>query len=168
MMGEGAIADWSGVYLEETLLSEGYLVGFGFAGFSLTMALGRFYGDQIIPKLGPLTIVRAGGAIIFLGLGLTLVWREPWMAILGFTVAGLGFSCLIPVVFGQAAKVPGMAPATSIASVASLGYLGFLLGPPIIGFVADRFGLTVGLGLVVVMSVLLVLGTYLPGSRSKG
>ncbi|MGI9542477.1 MAG: MFS transporter [Cyclobacteriaceae bacterium] len=167
MMGEGAIADWSGVYLEETLLSEGYLVGFGFAGFSLTMALGRFYGDQIIPKWGPRSIVRVGGLIIFVGLGLALVWPEPWIAILGFTLAGLGFSCLIPVVFGQAAKVPGMAPATSIAAVASLGYLGFLLGPPVIGFVADRFGLVAGLGLIVGMSILLVAGTYLSGPRPK-
>ena len=72
---------------------------------------------------------------------------------MGFTLVGLGFSCVVPVLFSAAARVPGVAPGTSIAAVTGLSYTGFMLGPPLIGFIADEFDLGVGLGLVVVLSL---------------
>jgi MFS family permease len=154
LLSEGAIADWSAIYIRDTLGGSAFLGGFGFAGFSLTMALGRFYGDIITPKLGAGKIFRWGGLIAAIALGLLLFIGNPGAAILGFTLAGLGLSCGIPIVFSTAASIPGVSPGGGIASVSSMGYIGFMVGPPAIGFVAEEFGLTYGLGLVVVLCLL--------------
>ena len=87
------------------------------------------------------------------GLALAVTFGIPIMAIIGFTIVGLGFSCIVPVLFSAAAKVQGIAPGTAIAAVAGISYAGFMAGPPFIGFIADEFNLSVGLGSVVLLSV---------------
>jgi len=152
LLGEGAIADWSAIFIKDTLNGSAYISGFGFAGFSLTMALGRFYGDSIIPRWGAQKTILIGSTIASLGVGFGIIFLHPYAAILGFTIAGIGYSCIVPALFGAAAKAPGLAPGTSLAAVATVGYFGFLLGPPAIGLLADNFGLQTGLGLVVVLA----------------
>ncbi len=147
-LGEGAMADWSAVYLKNTLQASAYISGFGFAGFAGAMAIGRFYGDKIIPAWGVKKVVTLGCLIATFSLPLGLALPMPWLAIGGFTLAGIGFSCLIPAIFISAAHTPGLSSATGIAAVASLTYLGMLTGPPAVGIVAEEFGLSVGLGFV--------------------
>ncbi|GJM30348.1 MAG: MFS transporter [Cyclobacteriaceae bacterium] len=161
LLAEGAIADWSAIYIRETLGGSAILGGLGFAGFSLTMALGRFYGDMITPKFGAGSIVGWGSLIAVLALGILLVVGSPLAAILGFTLAGLGLSCVIPIVFSTAANIPGVSPGGGIASVSSMGYLGFMVGPPLIGFIAEEFGLSYGLAVVVVLCLLFGLASRL-------
>jgi MFS family permease len=163
LLSEGAIADWSAIYIRETLGGSTFLGGLGFAGFSLTMAVGRFYGDLLIPKIGAASMVRWGGLLASFSLGTALLVAMPGMAIFGFTLAGLGLSCIVPIVFSAAASIPGVSPGTGIASVSSVGYLGFMAGPPAIGFVAEEFGLSYGLSLVVVICLLIAVipkGTF--------
>jgi MFS family permease len=127
------------------------------------MAVGRFYGDLLIPKIGAASMVRWGGLLASFSLGTALLVAMPGMAIFGFTLAGLGLSCIVPIVFSAAASIPGVSPGTGIASVSSVGYLGFMAGPPAIGFVAEEFGLSYGLSLVVVICLLIAVipkGTF--------
>jgi MFS family permease len=79
---------------------------------------------------------------------------QPALAVLGFTIVGLGFSTVVPLLFSAAAKMPGLAPGTGIAAVASAGVVGFLIGPPLIGFIGEHFGLGTGLGLVSVLALI--------------
>lgn len=153
MLGEGAIADWSAIYLKEVLKSSPFLVGLGFAGFNLTMMLGRFYGDLIIPKLGAKNVVTYGSLIGSLGIAIIIVAPQASWGIIGFTLVGIGFAGIVPILFRAAANVEGIAAGIGVASVTTSGILGFLLGPALIGFISDGFGLKIGMGLVFVLSL---------------
>lgn len=154
MVGEGAVADWSAIYLKDILHSNAFLVGLGFAGFNLTMTIGRFLGDWIVVSLGAKNLVKWGSLIGAVGISVSIVATSPTLAILGFTLVGVGFSTIIPIVFRSAANVPNVPPSLGVASVTSTGFTGFLIGPPLIGFLAEAFGLRVGLGLVLLLALI--------------
>ena len=151
MLGESAIMDWSTIYLRKSLNTEVMLAGMGFAGFSFTMALGRFYGDILITKWGSKKLVLLGLIIAISGVLVALIIQNSIVAIFGFTFAGFGFSCLVPAVYISAAKVPGVSAGEGLASVASLGYFGLFVGPPTIGMIAEDYGLNIGLGVVILL-----------------
>jgi len=151
MLGESAIMDWSTIYLRKSLNTEVMLAGMGFAGFSFTMALGRFYGDILIAKWGARRLVLTGLIIAVSGVLVALVIQNSIVAIFGFTFAGFGFSCLVPAVYISSAKVSGVSAGEGLASVASLGYFGLFVGPPTIGMIAEEYGLNIGLGVVIVL-----------------
>ena len=158
MIGEGAVADWSTVYLDEFLGSGATLAGLGYAGFSLTMTLGRFNGDYYVQQYGRSKVILFGVTIAIIGILLLLATEVAW-AITGFTLVGMGYSCIIPVLFSSAAKVVGVNPAYGLASVASAGYFGFLIGPVIIGLIAEMFGLNNGFMLLLVLTIIALIGT---------
>lgn len=153
-MGEGCIADWSAIYLKESLKSSIAAASLGYAGFSVMMAIGRFNGDSLIPKIGARKLVVAGSIIASLGFGVVVFLPYHLAAIGGFALIGLGFSCIVPILFSAAANVKGISPATGIAAVASGGLIGFLLGPAIIGLIAEKINLGTGLGFVLVLTLL--------------
>jgi MFS family permease len=151
MLGESAIMDWSTIYLRTSLNTEVMLAGMGFAGFSLTMGIGRFYGDVLLTRWGARKLVLAGLIIALAGVSAALAIHHSIVAILGFTFAGFGFSCLIPAIYISSANVPNISAGEGLASVASLGYFGLFVGPPTIGMVAEKYGLNIGLGIVIVL-----------------
>ena len=157
LVGEGAMADWSAVYLEDSLDTGPGLAAVGYAAFSLTMAIGRLFGDRLTAAWGPVAITQRGGTLVAVGLGLALVLDQPLAAILGFAAVGAGLSAVVPVVFSAAGRTPGFAPGPAIAAVSVLGYGGFLVGPPMIGFAAALSSLPIALGLVAVMGALVAL-----------
>lgn len=154
MIGEGAVADWSAIYLRKDLQSGLFTASLGYAGFSMAMAAGRFAGDSICLRLGTARAVGLGSSLGALGVALAIATPFPALAVLGFTLTGAGFSIVVPLLFGAAAKVPGVAVGTGIAAVASAGILGFLIAPPLIGMISEHLGLSYGLGFVVLMAVL--------------
>lgn len=154
MMGEGAIADWSAIYIKEYLNGTAAVAGLGFAGFSFSMAVGRFTGDSIIPKYGSKNIIRFGSFLGAIGLAVVIFIPNIYTAILGFTLVGLGFSCVVPILFSAAAKVPNVTPGTGIAAVTTSGIFGFLIGPPAMGFIANEFNLTLALGCIMTLACL--------------
>jgi MFS family permease len=163
LLSEGAVADWSAVYLSKSLGAGTSIAAAAFAAFSLAMAAGRFSGDWLVGRLSGDTVVRAGGALAAAGLGLTLVIGHSAVAVLGFAMVGAGLSCVFPVVLSAAARVPGLPPSAAIAAVCTVGYLGFLVGPPLIGGLAELFGLPAALSVVVALCVLIaVLGSRPP------
>lgn len=153
---EGAMADWSAVYLRETLETSAGLAAAGFAAFSLTMAGGRFTGDRLNARFGPVAIIRGGGALVVLGLGLGLVIATPIAGLIGFALVGAGLAATFPVVLSAAGRAAGASAGATIAAVATVGYTGFLAGPPVIGLVAEVTGLRAGLGVVVLLGAAMV------------
>ncbi len=153
MIGEGAVADWSAIYLKNVLSSGPFVASLGFAGFSLAMALGRFAGDGIRQALGARRTIFGGSLLGAAGMGIATLIPSPATAVLGFTIVGMGFSAVVPLLFSAAAKTPGVSPGNAIAAVASSGVVGFLIGPPLIGFIGEYYGLGLGLGFVAFLAL---------------
>jgi MFS family permease len=156
MLGEGAMADWTGIFLRQFAGASEGIAAAGYAAFSVAMALGRFFGDGLALRLGPVRLVRIGGFLAAAGLLAALVSAHSIVGLIGFAAVGAGFATIVPQVFTAAGRVPGFAPGPALAVVATTGYFGFLLGPPVIGFAAEWLGLRAALGLVVITSALLV------------
>lgn len=154
MVCEGAVADWSSVYMAEVVQADPYLVGIAYSGFALCMTIGRLWGDAIIPVMGRKRVLQLGGAIAVVGLSVALFQSSPWIVIGGFSIAGLGYSCIVPVLFSAAASTPGYTAGSAIAAVTTIGYTGFLVGPPFIGFLAEWFGLANALSVLILCSLM--------------
>jgi MFS family permease len=168
LLSEGAIADWSAVYLSASLGAGTTMAALAFAAFSMMMAAGRFTGDRLVARLGGDLVVRAGATLAALGLGLTLVIGQPIVAVIGFALVGAGVSCIFPVVLSSAARTPDLPPSAAIAAVCTVGYFGFLLGPPAIGGLAELIGLPGALGLVVLLCALIAaLGSRAPAPSAE-
>jgi MFS family permease len=157
LVAEGAAADWSAVYLSGSLGSGPGVAALGFATFSLTMATVRLAGDRLTERWGPSALTRRGGILAGAGLAGALVIGMPWAALVGFACMGAGLAAVVPLVFRAAGSMPGFPAGAGIAAVTTVGYAGFLVGPPVIGGVAELVGLPLALGLVVAMLGVLVL-----------
>jgi MFS family permease len=153
-MGEGLAFDWSAVYLRETLGASAQIAALGFASFSLTMTGFRFLGDAILPKIGATRWLQIGGVVGALGILVAIALPFPSTALAGFALLGAGCSLGAPVLYSASLRVPGIPPAAGLATFATFSFIGFLAGPPIIGFVSEGFGLYYGLGLVAVVLLL--------------
>ncbi|TDD82432.1 MFS transporter [Actinomadura darangshiensis] len=156
-VGEGAMADWSAIYLRENLGTGPGAAGLGYAGCAVAMTVGRLSGDRVVARFGPVPVLRAGSLVAALGLGLGLAAGDPTAAVAGFTLFGLGVAVVAPVTFSAAGNVPGVPAASGISAVTGVGYLGLLGGPPVIGFVAQGVGLTWALAVPVGLVGLIVL-----------
>jgi MFS family permease len=150
---EGASADWSGVYLADELGTGPALAALGFTAFSVTMTAGRLVGDRLVEAAGAVRVVRAGGLVAAAGFGLALATARPAAALVGFACLGAGMASIVPIVFRAAGSVPGLAAGIALAAVSSVGYLGFVAGPPVIGVVAELLELPAALGVVVVLAL---------------
>lgn len=155
-VGEGAMADWSALYLRESLRTAVGTAALGYAAFSLTMLIGRFSGDALVARFGAVAMVRLGGVVASLGLGAGLLFDTVPSVMLGFAAVGLGLAVAVPLVFGAAGRVPGIPQGTAVAAVATLAYSGFLVGPPLLGWLAELTTLRLALTVVVVLSALIV------------
>jgi fucose permease len=154
---EGASADWSGVYIRDELGASAAYAALGFTAFSVTMTLGRLIGDGLVARLGSVRLVRFGGAIAGVGFGVALAAGAPPAALFGFACLGAGMSSVIPIVFRAAGHVPGIASSVSLSAVSSIGYLGFVAGPPAIGGIAELVGLPNALAVLVGLAALVAL-----------
>jgi MFS family permease len=155
LLGEGAMGDWSAVYLDDTLRTGPGFAAAGYAAFSLSMAFGRLFGDRFTELLGPATLVRACGAIAAVGLGIALAAAHPFVALVGFACAGAGFSIVFPTALSAAGRTGGPT-GPALAAVTTAAYTGFLVGPPFIGFLAELTGLGYALYLVVALSTAVI------------
>jgi MFS family permease len=148
LLVEGAISDWSAVYLRETLGSPPTEAALAYVVFSLLMTVGRLTGDYLTVRLGPTRIVRFGGLLTLTGLLLFLLSPLPLVAIGGCALIGAGIACPFPLVISAAARNTSLAPGRAISAMATVGYTGTLLGPPVIGVLAELFSLRGALSLL--------------------
>ena len=168
LFGEGAVADWSAVYLRDALSAGPAAGAAGYAAYSLMMAIGRFTGDALTVRLGAQRLVRFGAGTSAAGMALALVAPSTVASVIGFALVGAGFATIYPTVLAGAGRMQGASPAGSIAVVSTMGYVGLLAGPPLIGFVAEATNLRIGFGLVAISSALIVwLGTAIPGTGTR-
>lgn len=147
-LAEGAVLDWSAVFLSTLRGIDPVYAGLGFACFSVAMTIGRFTGDKIVNALGSTRVVLWGG--LFAASGFLLVILVPYSpaAFIGFTLVGVGASNIVPVLFTAAGNQTSMPMGLAIAAVVSMGYAGLLAGPAVIGFIAELSSLSVSFGLV--------------------
>jgi predicted MFS family arabinose efflux permease len=150
MVTEGAVSDWSGIYLRQNL-GAGELASIGYTGFALGMAAGRLGGDVLNARLGPARLMRGGMALVAIALAGALGLGSAVVAVPCFILAGLGIANAVPLLFSAAGRVPPAGP--SLAAVFTVGYTAFIAGPPVIGFLADRIGLPETLSLLVLASL---------------
>jgi fucose permease len=153
-VGEGAMSDWSGLYLRDVLGTSSGVAALGFAAYSVAMLVGRFTGDALVRRFGAPHLVRAGGVLAALGLGVALLLNQPGAMLLGFAAVGLGLSIVYPLVFSAAGNQPTVSAGRAVASVATVGYGGFLAGPPVLGWLAELTSLRATMALVVLLAVL--------------
>ncbi len=160
MGSEGAIVDWSGLFLKEVSIAPEALWGAGFLGFQTLMTVGRFLGDWISSRIGSVRIVAIGCIIAILGYILVLS-SQTYLAIIGFGLTGLGFSVIVPELFRIGGNVKGVESSQGVAFIAGSGYSGFLLGPVILGFIAEKFSLSLTFIALLACAVAVLFATIL-------
>lgn len=160
MICEGSMFDWSGVYFQKVIQPEKGLVTMGYTAFMSTMATGRFVGDWIATRLGKKKTLQISGALTATGLLTAVIFPFFPTAVFGFLMVGGGVSSVVPLVYSSAGKSKTLSPGVAIAAVSTIGYLGFLFGPPFIGFIAQASSLRISLGLVALLgSIITVIAT---------
>jgi MFS family permease len=169
LFAEGAAADWSAVYLAGPLDAGAGLAALGFAAFSVAMAGFRLLGDRLTTRWGPVALMRRGGLLAGAGLSAALLIGDPAAALIGFACMGAGLAAVVPVAFRAAGSLAGVPAGAGIAALTTVGYTAFLVGPPVIGFVAEVAGLPLALGIVVVLlGVLAALASEAEPARALG
>jgi MFS family permease len=160
-VGEGSASDWSAVYMTQELGTSQALGALAFAAFAVTMATARFAADPLRTRLGNVTLVRGGSLLAAAGLGTALLIHEPAAGIIGFALLGLGLAPVVPIAFSAAGDLDPRATGRLVGRVATIGYVGSVAGPIMIGWLADATSLRTSLGLVVVLA--LVIAISAPG-----
>jgi MFS family permease len=163
MLCEGAMADWSGVYFKKVVEAPVSYTTLGYVAFTLTMAGGRFLGDWLVTKYGVKRILEMSGIIITAGLTIAIAFPQLIAATTGFLLVGFGVSSVIPIVYGLAGKSTKMSPSAALAAVSTISFLGFLIGPPVIGFIAELSSLRFSFSVIAVLG----LGTTMLASKVK-
>lgn len=166
LIGEGVVTDWSAILLVDYREAGPGEAGIAFAAFSAAMTVGRFTGDRVIAALGRRAIVGWGGALAAAGLAIALSVDGTVAAAAGFAITGLGLSCMFPALLAAAVAASPHRPGSAMAAVATLGYFGFLVGPPAIGFGAEASSLPLALSGVVVLLALAAFGSLLMPGRA--
>ncbi|MEV4379163.1 MFS transporter [Streptosporangium sp. NPDC049644] len=152
LVGEGAANDWTAVYLFQNLGAPQAVAAAGFAVFSTAMTIGRFAGDHLAQRFGPVHLVRYSGLVAALGLGTALLVGQTLVAFVGFALFGLGLATIVPQVFSAAGNHDPARAGQAIAQVATVGYAGLVAGPAIIGGAAELIGLPAALGIPVLLA----------------
>ncbi len=158
MAVEGAMFDWSGVYFQEVVKVAKQNVVLGYTSFMIMMASGRFIGDKIIQKIGKKRTLQISGVLMFLGMGLSVLFPQMVPSMLAFMLVGVGVACNVPVVYSIAGRHKTIASGMAITMVSSISFLGFLLGPPLIGYIAELADLRYSFGIFAFFGLLM---TYL-------
>jgi MFS family permease len=150
MMAEGCMFDWSGVYFKKIVEAEPALVSVGYVCFMGAMASGRFVTDKATNRYGKIPVLQLSGILIFLGLVQAVLFPSLYTAALGFLLVGFGVASIVPVSYGIAGRSKLYSPSVALAMVSTLSFFGFLVGPPLIGFIAEAFNLKVSFAVVAI------------------
>ena len=166
MIAEGVMYDWCVLYLKQEVGMPQAQAALGYAAFAGAMAVSRFAGDWLRERFSELALLRAGAAMAAVAMAVVLLAGTPGVAIFGFALVGAGLAPVAPILFNAATRVPGVSRAAAIASVTSVGYAGFMIGPPLVGGLARASSLTVALGVVVLSAALLAFSARFVPARN--
>ena len=157
MLGEGAMADWSTNYMENIAKADPALAPLGLSAFALAMTIGRVFGDGARVRFGDKSLMVACGVVATVGLSFAIIFVHPLAVITGLFIVGLGLSAIVPIAYSIAGHTKDLPPGVGLAMVTTVGYSGFLFGPPIIGLLADVFTLRLALLLAVFLFALMTM-----------
>lgn len=157
MACEGCMFDWSGIYFRDIVKTPPHLVTLGYTAFMAMMATGRFVGDRLVTKFGVKRVLQLSGCLIVTGLLTAILIPNLYMTTAGFLLTGFGVSSVVPLTYGLAGKSHTMSAGMAIAAVSTIGYLGFLFGPPIIGYIAKAANLRYSFALIAVFGFCVII-----------
>jgi MFS family permease len=156
MACENTMYDWSGIYIRQVLHGSKAIATIAFVIYMIAMTTGRLAGDRLADKFGIQHVLAASGILIFSGFAITVLSPYIPLTLIGYLLTGFGVSCVVPFVFSLAGKIPMSNPGAALASISSLGYLGFLLVPPMIGYVAQASSLRISFAIIAVMGLFMI------------
>jgi len=148
MASEGVMFDWSGVYFKEIIKAPGALVIVGYTSFMIMMASGRFLADFMIRKFGRKKILQISGVLMSTGLFIAVIFPYIIPSTIAFMMVGLGVASVVPTIYSVAGKNPNVPAGEALTIVSSVSFLGFLMGPPVIGYIAEVSSLRVSFGII--------------------
>ena len=167
MTAEGVLYDWSVLYLQNDVGMPQARAALGYATFTASMALARFGGDKLRARFPERAVLRWSAIVAAVAMAIVLLSAKGWIAVLGLAAVGAGLAPIAPILFNAATRVPGATRAAAIASVTTIGYSGFLVGPPIIGSIATLSSLSMALWLVVGTAGIVAYGARLVPERPR-
>jgi MFS family permease len=145
MTGEGSMVDWSAIYMHTVVGKTKAFSALAVGSFATAMTIGRLFGDRLIDKAGKQFILFCSCFAAIAGLSIALLFISAPTVLIGFFLVGIGLSNVVPLTYSTAGNIKGIEPAAGIAIASTIGYSGFFVAPPAIGYLADTFGLRVGL-----------------------
>ncbi|MCK8465129.1 MFS transporter [Aliiroseovarius sp. S1339] len=154
-LGEGAMADWGAIFLMTTTGVTEASAAIGYAVFSVAMVIMRLGGDRVTHRIGPVRTARMAGIIATIGVGMAVGVASYPVTLIGFALMGVGYAVIMPLAFSRATSDPVLSPGKAVASLATLGYGGLLLGPPVIGFIADATSIRVSFAMLMGLAALM-------------
>ncbi len=157
MLSEGIMFDWSGVYFKDVVKAPEQLVVLGYTSFMLMMAAGRFLGDRVIQKSGRKKILQMSGCLMSIGLLSAVLFPYVITAALSFMLVGIGVSTVVPTIYSLAGRTKDIPPGIALTMISSVSFLGFMLGPPIIGYIAETWNLRVSFALVALFGFIIAI-----------
>lgn len=157
MVCEGAMFDWSGVYFRKIVMAEKAWIGAGYTAFMGTMASGRFVADWFTSRFGFKRTLQVSGSLTTAGLLIAVLFPHLLTAIIGFLLVGAGVSSVVPLIYGAAGRSKTLSPGVALAAVSTIGFLGFLIGPPLIGLVAAVSSLRISFTIIAIMGLFVVI-----------
>lgn len=158
MLAEGVMYNWSVLYVQQELGATQQRAALAYVSFAGATAVMRFAGDTVRARFSERTVVVGGALLSAIAMAVVLVSANTAIAILGFAAVGVGLATVVPILYNAATRVPGVTRAAAIASVSSIGYMGFMIGPPIIGGIAQGTSLTLAMATMIVAALILPLG----------
>ncbi|MBO6103193.1 MAG: MFS transporter [Opitutales bacterium] len=153
MACEGTMFDWSVIYFRDVVRAPQDMIRYGFVAFLCCMATGRFTADKLVTKFGHIAVVMASGMLIVSGLSIAVVFPKIAAGMAGFALVGFGVSSVVPICYSLAGRSRTMSTGKALTGVTSIGFLGFLLGPPVIGYISNAFGLRWSFALIALVGV---------------
>lgn len=160
-MVEGGTANFTALFLSQVKGADLAIAGAGFTFYNIAMGAMRFAGGSLVTRLGERKILSIGGLMIVIGFAIAIFTAGIWLSAFGFLIVGLGAANFYPVLMGSASRVPNVSPSVGVASIATAGLFGYLIGSPIVGFVAQYFGLSAGLGVLGLAGLAIFIGANL-------
>jgi len=150
---EGTMFDWSGIYFQQAVKAPSQFISLGYAAFMGCMAAGRFFADKLIMKIGAVRMLQAAGIIIAAGLSIAIIYPSLVVATIGFMFVGFGVSSVVPIVYSLSGKSSSMNAGQAIAAVSTVGFAGFLIGPPMIGFISEATNIRWSFSIVAIIGL---------------
>lgn len=168
MTGEGSMTDWSAMFMNKVVGETASFSAIAFGMYATGMTIGRVFGDRIRSRTGDRKLLISNALLAFLGLSIALAFATPYLTMAGFFIVGLGVANIVPIIFSLAGNAPGVNPAVGISMVTSIGYTGFFIGPPLIGYLSDIFNLRIGfIFTLLLFFVMLVFVLKFIGKKTK-